>query len=172
MLEARLRPSNCRDPPAQWRHKRLAPACDGCPSRGETIGHGPGRAREFAVVPLVRPRFQELPPGTGHEADFVIGHGFAECLDLLPVPVFRPLIDGFAARRPDFRLGIHVEQDGSERAAPISPMHLASQREGMLEQLRRIQVGEALRMVAQPIADALVSAHPIAPDRAPVGIAQ
>lgn len=142
-----------------------------CPSRGKTNGHGPCMLAN-AIVQLIGPGIQESPPGAGHEAHFVTGHSCAECLDLVPVPGLRPTIDGHAVLRPEFRLGIQVEQDGSERAGPFSAMNLASQRECVLEQLCSVQVSKSPGIVAQPVADALVSAHPIAPDRSPVGIAQ
>ena len=160
-----------RDSPVRWRRKKPATTRDGCPSRGETSRHGLGVSAN-ATVRLVRPRIQESSPRAGHEAHFVINDGCAECLDLIPVPGCRPFVVGFAVRRPDFRLGIQIEQDGSERAPPLPPMHLASQCEGVLEQLCRVQVNESLRMVAQPVSDTLVSAHLFAPDRTPVGIAQ
>ena len=47
---------------------------------------------------------------------------------------------------------------------------LGAQREGVLDQLRRVEEAEQAGSLAQPVPNALVALHASAPDRAPVGV--
>ena len=108
----------------------------------------------------------------GNEDDLVTVHGCLELFDLFPMPGLCPHIYRFSCHRPSYRLRINIEEDGREATILVAAMDRSSEREGMLEELRCIQVAVEVRLAAQTVANAFVSFHVFAPDRTPVGGAQ
>ena len=134
-------------------------------------GHGI-RMGANAAICVVRPGVKKAPIRTGNEDYFVTGHRCRETFDLFPVPGPCSVIHRFSACRPDFRLRIDIEEYGRE-AAQLEPLvDRGSERKGMLEQLSRIQLLVAARFATQSVANAFVSLHAFAPDRAPICVAQ
>ena len=140
-------------------------------SRREPVGH-PRRVSPNARVPVIRPRIEEPPPSARDEDHFVVRDQIPEHFYLVTVPGLCTFIHGSPRRRPEFRLGMEIEQDRSEAAIPVRPVNLGAKRERMLEELRGIQMGKQVGLVAQVVANVFVSLHSFAPDRTPVCVAQ
>ena len=140
-------------------------------SRREPVGH-PRRVSPNARVPVIHPRIKEPPPGARDEDHFVVRDRSPERFDLVTVPGLCAFNHGSPRRRPEFRLGMEIEQDRSEAAMPVRPVNLGAKCERMLEELRGIQVGKQAGLVAQVVANVFVSLHFVAPDWTPVCVAQ
>ena len=96
----------------------------------------------YAAIRVLPPRAKETSIRAGREEHFVVGHEPPEFGDLFAMSVLGVLIDALAVCRPVFGLCVDVQQDGSVPAVPTRMMNLGSKSEGMLEQLRRIHMGE------------------------------
>ena len=124
------------------------------------------------AVPTIRPPLEQAPIGTGNEGDFVRGNSCREMLDFLSVAGLGACVHRSSTHRPAVRLREDVVEHGREAELSAVPVALRPECEGVLEELRRVQMVVKLRVVLETIADAFVSPHALAPDRTPVGVAQ
>lgn len=70
---------------------------------------------------------------------------------------------------PFVRLGIQVDEDRPESSILIGSMYLGAQSKGVFDELSCVEKRVKAAVFVQRVSNAFVAAHPIAPDRAPIG---